>query len=1166
MTSFSRDVASLNEDVSPELANVVESMMERLRLGQSIDMEAICAQYPKLEDQLRGMFPAMSAVADLGKSLSGDDATPRTSPDASKVEQLGDFRIEREIGRGGMGIVYQAEQLSLGRRVALKVLPLVGMLDPRQLQRFRNEARAAAALKHSNIVSVYAVDSDRGVHFYAMELVEGQSLDRVIQAMRDGDHAQCSSESAADDSGLTSFETCPSERQTDPIAALSTESNGNQRQYIRSVSRLMVQAAEALHYAHQEGVVHRDIKPSNLMIDRAGKIWITDFGLARMQSDADMTLTGDLVGTLRYMSPEQARGHGVVDQRSDVYSLGLTLFELLTLRPAFPETDRAALIHAVIESTPPAPRKVNSAIPSALETIVLKATSKSPDARYQSARELADDLERFLAHKPIRAKRSSRLERVWRWSIRNPTLATLAASTIVLLAVLSVGGPIAAVRQSFLARTLSAAVYDAQIKVAHAALLDGEFQRVDRILRQLIPMPGETDYRHFEWNYLWRECQQGLQSPRLQGAWPLRSVEYSPNGQYLGIAGNWGIFHIRDARNLGRISSKHWNDVDNLSHRDHVNAVTFSPDSRFAVTGGRDGRVIVWDCGRERKLGERQFGSYIRSLAYSPDGSKLAIGFEGDEDSVKQEAAVQLCRVVTMEAPHGSRVKLTDHKEFNGSRHTVSSIAFSKDGSSIAVGSSDNQVRIWDLETGNILSKVVVPYDAVRAVAFSPTEASLLAVISQRVTHERDTSLLSVWDVATADQHAVVGDDGGRWNSMEFSRAGSRLAIAGSDGRVSLLDTVTWAVESVEQVHTGPITDVAFSPDGRQIATCSRDSTVHVLDIVSRQENGRTLAGHDSTVLGIAVSNDSKHLLSVGIDRAKAKLWDIASQTCLAEVSTAADELMAVAISPDSRTAVIGGGKWRHDGRPVELFLWDLVRRKRLRTLLQYPSSVNKDDTHIMSAAFSPNGERVAATVGKSVVVWNVKTGSQCYRLDHRTMASRVAWSSIDVIACATGLPRSEVVFWNANTGERIGSLPPVQFSYTSVNFSPDGRTLAVAGGSSHSITLCDVANRCRLFDLVGHSGRVYCLDYSSDGKRLASSGNGCVKIWNLKTRTEVLSLPEPDVFSWSVKFAPDGSALFASDTVSGVRRCPIYVWRAATPESVASQVSAKPQNWLTLD
>jgi eukaryotic-like serine/threonine-protein kinase len=385
----------------------------------------------------------------------------RDSAIIPELGQLGDYRLLREIGRGGMGVVYEVEQISLRRRVALKILPFAGGVDARQLQRFRNEAEAAAHLHHSHIVPVFAVGSERGVHFYAMQFIEGQSLASLITDLRGGKEttepqqgeksakgssAVARSPDRAIDLGLPrSPDRAPTEiptassgaKSTQTVGALSTKHSARTGPFFQTVATIGKQTAEALEYAHQMGVIHRDVKPANLLLDARGEVWITDFGLAQFQNQVGLTMTGEVLGTLRYVSPEQAMAkRGLVDHHTDIYSLGATLYELLTLKPVFDGRDRHALLQQIGFDEPTAPRALDPSIPFELETIVLKALAKNPAERYGTAQELADDLQRFLEDKPIQAKRPSVVERARKWGRRHPAVVF----ATVLLLVFGVNG------------------------------------------------------------------------------------------------------------------------------------------------------------------------------------------------------------------------------------------------------------------------------------------------------------------------------------------------------------------------------------------------------------------------------------------------------------------------------------------------------------------------------------------------------------------------------------------------------------------------------------------------------------------------------------------------------------------------------------------------------
>ena len=370
-----------------------------------------------------------------------DDAVP-----AGDERRLGDFRLLREIGRGGMGVVYEAQQISLGRRVALKVLPFAAVLDSRQIARFKHEAQAAAQLNHPNIVSVFAVGVERGVHYYAMQFIDGQPLDRALTELREkyrrAETAGDSGDAAARQTGRAGVEPGGSRRQREPHSgnlhqrSLLTSRAAGGSEYFRAVMRLGIQAAAALHAAHENGIVHRDIKPSNLLLDGNGKLWVTDFGLARRQTDAALTRTGDLVGTVRYMSPEQALGQvALVDHRTDIYSLGATLYELLTLEPAFPGDEGPALIRQIERNEPRPLRQLQPKIPADLQTVVLKGMAKRREDRYATAQEFADDLQRVLEGKPTVARPPTLLDRTARWAQRHREVVAV-AGLIGLLALL----------------------------------------------------------------------------------------------------------------------------------------------------------------------------------------------------------------------------------------------------------------------------------------------------------------------------------------------------------------------------------------------------------------------------------------------------------------------------------------------------------------------------------------------------------------------------------------------------------------------------------------------------------------------------------------------------------------------------------------------------------
>jgi serine/threonine protein kinase/Flp pilus assembly protein TadD len=468
MTSQRRSVAPIGEE-ELAIADLIEEFTARLQAGESIDAEAFAAEHPSYAEKLRGLLPGVQVLAELEHSGSDADSDPvcAKSQEGPLSGVLGDFRIIREVGKGGMGVVYEAEQVSLRRRVALKVLPFAATMDPRHLQRFHNEAQAAACLHHTNIVPVHFVGCERGVHFYAMQFIDGQPLSEIIRQMR---RLEKNEPTAAED-GTAAYQASPAEATSTAPAAEITPLTGEglrNRDYYRKVAELEIQAAEALDHAHQVGIVHRDIKPGNLMLDVRGNLWVTDFGLAHMHHrEASLTGTGQMVGTPRYMSPEQALAERVpIDHRTDVYSLGVTLYELLTLRPAFTSEDRNELLRQIAFEEPTKPRRLERAIPAELETIVLKAMEKRAQDRYATAQELADDLERWLKNEPIRARRPTLLQRASKWVRRHKPAAT--AGVVVLLMAITLAGYIGwtrhdgSVRREAIKELILAALKDSQ--------------------------------------------------------------------------------------------------------------------------------------------------------------------------------------------------------------------------------------------------------------------------------------------------------------------------------------------------------------------------------------------------------------------------------------------------------------------------------------------------------------------------------------------------------------------------------------------------------------------------------------------------------------------------------------------------------------------------------
>ena len=647
------------------------------------------------DSDLRNELNTLLEHHDPRSLIQQNKLEPDIQFDAIHLQRVGDYRILREIGRGGMGVVYEAEQESLGRRVALKVLPPQMAGDSKWIERFQREAQAAARMHHTNIVPVFDVGQDNEYVFFAMQLIEGQGLDQLIDVLRQQEFepptirsedsnasvshrsgmepAQRMAESLmtgrlrqgqpdmdseadrqspsdapdpmihadvrqmpADDPGRNARD---SAAMTSAALAESTPSMppGNRQDFYLSVARIGFQTANALAYAHTRGIIHRDIKPSNLLLDTSGVVWVTDFGLAKT-NDPMMTQSGDMLGTIRYMSPE--RFDGECDVRGDIYSLGLTLYELLVLRPAFDASHPMIMIERIKKTEPTRPHTLNTRIPRDLETIVLKSTHKDPKRRYQSADELADDLRRFILDEPIRARRTSRLERGWRWCRHNKALAGTLAGTFALLLIVSIVSMFTANRFRELnvglttaeqeaqshAEDLEYRLYTIELNQANNALQQGNF---DLAVVHLEACPESL--RGWEWNHLWHlsQCQLLVQPAKLlEGSnGEIRDFAYGPQGSRC-ISADGATIRLWNIASGTATTAK----TDST-----VLALAYSRRGDLAATLGINGSVNLWHIADDQLSHHKTLRGPVGKnsstiLGLSADGARLVVG--GVRDTV----------------------------------------------------------------------------------------------------------------------------------------------------------------------------------------------------------------------------------------------------------------------------------------------------------------------------------------------------------------------------------------------------------------------------------------------------------------------------------------------------------------------------------------------------
>ncbi len=783
---------------------LADEFLERKRRGEEVSPEEYAARHPAWADEIRELFPALLMKDDFGgDSDRGTVTGPAPVVDGAPLTRLGDYRLLRVVGRGGMGVVYEAEQESLGRRVALKVLPAGALSDPRQVRRFEREARSAARLHHTNIVPVFGVGQDDGYHYYVMQLIQGKGLDQVIDELRrlrgapsapatalrpnrpparsgrDATAADIAYSFAAERFNAADAPTgpigptgpfvvtMPREPHGAPSAttefsnssvSLSSQSerssiSGSNRGQSQSVARIGVQVAEALEFAHRQGILHRDIKPANLLLDIQGNVWVTDFGLAKAVGGEDITHTGDVIGTLRYMAPE--RFHGAGDARSDTYALGLTLFELLTLRPAFDEQDRGRLIHQVTQEDPPRLRKLDRSVPLDLETIIHKAIAREPEQRYATAGALAEDLARFVAGRPIVARRVSTSERIWRWSRRNPLVAGLLAALMVVflggfigvtalwLRTIELYGQsedrrkdsdrlrVVAERRRAEADSLRLEseqrrheanqqrevtrrnLYYAQMHLAQQSWFGHVgIPRMRELLDQWLPGDGKPELRGWEWYYL---NGQPLyeKAPPPSGNLADKCVTWSPDGSRLAQTGGDGmVLRIRDAASAREVLTLG-------GHTSVVRTLAWSPDGKYLASGDEGGTLKLWDAKTGRPIASLAgHAARIQSLAWRPDGARIA--------SCSLDDSIKVWDVATMHDPLILR----------GQSIRANSVTWSPDGTRLAFGGRDNVLKVWDLAKGHEVLTIRGHSNPLHAVAWSP-DGSRLASGSADNTAQR---------------------------------------------------------------------------------------------------------------------------------------------------------------------------------------------------------------------------------------------------------------------------------------------------------------------------------------------------------------------------------------------------------------------------------------------
>ncbi len=1141
---------------------------------------------PLLEFKLDGLSALEGEPAAAGRQ----EATVADRPIASDVtfpwvvadgiSTRSRFRILRPHGGGGLGLVSVAMDSELNREVALKEIRPELADDPQSRARFLLEAEVTGQLEHPGVVPVYGLQTDRrGRPYYAMRFVRGEDLKGVI-ARHHGANSPAG--------------------QTPPARALALH---------RLLTRF-VAVCEAMSYAHDRGVIHRDLKPSNILLGPYGETMVVDWGLAKVlrpdgtaprgpaeaplnptsaiASGSSDTLAGTVVGSPAYMSPEQAEGWPEgVGPASDVYSLGATLYTLLVGKPPFSGANIPSVLRRVRQGDFPPPRSVNPAVPPALEAVSRKAMSLRPEDRHASARELAVDIEHWMADEPISWLVEPWGQRLSRWGRRNRVLVRTGGSALAVVTLISLvaallinASRVQERTQRIEANTQRARAEDERRRAEERSL---EVQRMSArvVLDEGLAMCEQGDVARGMLRLARSLELLPPMSPALEGqirmnlaGWgdrifPLRTqlvtrgkahaAAFSPDGTRLVTASEDGTARVWDAATGRPITPP-------FQHAEGVAWAAFSPDGTRVVTASDDRTVRVWDATSGRPITPAmEHRGRVNRAAFSPDGTRVVTASEDrtaqvwdatdgrrltpplshGDDVTRAVFSPDGTRIATASSDRSARVwdpsdgrPLTPPLEHDGQ---VTGVAFSPDGTLLVTTSTDGTARVWDARSGERLGPPLTHLSRVNHAAFRPDGKWIITASGD--------STARVWDVGTGRAVGLPLQHVGAVLFATFSHDGTRIATASQDNSARVWNATTLQALGSPLWHRNWAYSAEFSTDDTRLLTASRDFNARVWDL-RLGGSPRPPLRHGRTVPAANFSPDGTRIVTASTDRT-ARVWDVATGLALGPPLEHKAGVRAATFSPDGRHVLTAST----DGTAR---IWDAATGLPVNEPLRHNKGVN-------FAAFSPDGARIVTASGdRTARIWDVATGLAVGEpIEHGGIVWSAAFSP-DGSRIVTASADRKAQVWDVATGRALG--PPLVHDSECwwAVFSPDGTRVATAG-QENTAHVWDAATGRPLAPRPEHRGFIHTIIFSPDGTRLlTASDDRTVRLWDATTGRPLGAPIEHDAAVWWAAFSPDGSRIVTagSDRTARVRELPRPL--DLDPRSIVSSV----QSWtgLTLD